>query len=121
MLPRDRRLHADRDWKALFEEGFSVRGPLLTFRIRQSPGRRRVGVSVGRKVGRAVVRNRLKRRLRALADRHWDRLPEADIGLLARPEAAAVGFESLEEEFLSVLARVERRLRELDKRDEASG
>lgn len=89
MLPADRRLRTERDWEALFREGYGASGSLISLRIRPTPGSRRVGVSVGRRIGGAVVRNRVKRRLRGLAARLWNSLPEADIAILARPGAAA--------------------------------
>ncbi len=137
VLPRERRLHADRDWDALFKGGpgtsgaresagsagasggpdapariggFGVSGPILSLRLRHTPGMRRVGVSVGRKVGGAVVRNRLKRRLRALARAHWDDLPEADVAILARPAAAALDYAGLETALLELAGRAARRL-----------
>ncbi len=100
----------DRDWDALFEQGFGVSGPVLSLRLRSTPGARRIGFSVGRKVGGAVTRNRLKRRLRALAHAHWSAMPDADIAVLTRPPAAALDYAGLETAFLEALARASRRL-----------
>lgn len=88
MLARERRLRAGRDWDALFRGGFGVGGPLLSLRVLATGGRRRVGVSVGKKVGGAVTRNLVKRRIRAILLDVWDQLPQADIGVLVRPPAA---------------------------------
>lgn len=110
MLPRDRRLHADRDWDALFQHGFGVPGHVLSLRIRPTPGARRLGVSVGRRVGGAVTRNLLKRRLRALARAHWDALPEADMAILARPSAGGADYVTLERALLELFARAQIRM-----------
>ncbi|HEY3415092.1 MAG TPA: ribonuclease P protein component [Armatimonadota bacterium] len=96
MLARERRLRAGRDWDALFRGGFGVGGPLLSLRVLATPGRRRAGVSVGKKVGGAVTRNLVKRRIRALLLEVWDQLPQADIGVLVRAPAAAAEFADLQ-------------------------
>jgi ribonuclease P protein component len=110
VLPRERRLRAGRDWDALFKRGFSVSGPLISLRIAPTPGQRRVGFSVGKKVGSAVVRNLVKRRLRAIAAERWDSLPEAEIGVLARPMAATAGYVELEAAFRELAIRAEKRI-----------
>jgi ribonuclease P protein component len=109
MLSRERRLYAERDWATLFQEGFSISGPALSLRIRATPGARRVGFSVGKKVGGAVVRNRVKRHLREIARAHWEALPEADIAVLTRASAAALPFRDLEAALLALAERARRR------------
>lgn len=110
MLALERRLRAGRDWDALFHGGFGVGGPLVSLRVLPTPGNRRVGFSVGKKVGGAVTRNLVKRRLRAIAAQHWDALPEADIGFLARPAAAQADFEALDRAIADLGGRASKRL-----------
>jgi ribonuclease P protein component len=114
MLPRARRLSAERDWDTLFTQGFGVSGPALSLRIRRTPGARRVGFSVGKKVGGAVTRNRVKRRLRELARARWDEMPEADVAVLARPAAATMGYHDLEAALLALLGSARRRLGKME-------
>jgi ribonuclease P protein component len=54
----------------------------------------RIGFSVGKQVGGAVVRNRVKRRLRAIV-REFDWVPGADIVIVARPEARDATYDEL--------------------------
>lgn len=110
MLALDRRLRAGRDWDTLFRGGFAVGGPLVSLRVKGTPGRRRVGFSVGKKVGGAVTRNLVKRRLRAIAAVEWAVLPEADIGVLARPAAARASFEDLSSALADLGRRAAKRL-----------
>ncbi|NMC83006.1 MAG: ribonuclease P protein component [Armatimonadetes bacterium] len=97
MLARDKRLRAEQDWARLFRDGLGVAGQLLTLVALSTPGKRRVGFSVGRKVGNAVKRNLVKRRLRSAVLNAWDQLPEADMALIAKPALVEVDFATVEE------------------------
>ncbi|WP_240309569.1 ribonuclease P protein component [Sphingomonas ginsengisoli (ex An et al. 2013)] len=71
---------------------------------------KRVGYTVSKKVGNSVVRNRMKRRLRALAR---EILPQAGIVgadhvLIGRPSGIERPFAQLREEFGRALAKVAR-------------
>jgi ribonuclease P protein component len=57
----------------------------------------RFGVTASRKVGKAVVRQRVRRRVREIV-RRWparDRLPELDVVIHLKNDAAALGFDEL--------------------------
>jgi ribonuclease P protein component len=71
---------------------------------------KRVGYTVSKKVGNSVVRNRMKRRLRALAR---ELLPQAGIAgadhvLIGRHSGIERPFAQLREEFGRALAKVAR-------------
>lgn len=97
MLARDKRLCAEQDWARVFRDGLGVSCQLLTLVARPTPGKRRVGFSVGRKVGNAVQRNLVKRRLRSAVFNAWDQLPEADVALIAKPALANADFATVEQ------------------------
>jgi ribonuclease P protein component len=70
----------------------------------------RVGFTVSRKVGGAVVRNRMKRRFRAVAR---EILPEAGVAgadhvLIGRPSGIEHPFDQLREELARALRKVAR-------------
>jgi ribonuclease P protein component len=72
--------------------------------------RMRVGFTVTKKIGNAVVRNRCKRRLRALAR---EVLPAAGVAgadhvLIGRDETATRNFEAMRADLAAALARAGR-------------
>lgn len=70
----------------------------------------RVGFVVSKAVGNAVVRNRTKRRLRALMTRHVDAVPAGALLVVrARPAAARAQYDELATEASALLTKVTRR------------
>lgn len=66
-------------------------------RAHQAP---RVGFVVSKAVGNAVVRNRTKRRLRAIAASHVERMPSGlDVVVRAQPAAATATSAALAADF----------------------
>ena len=71
-------------------------GPLLRLQRRDNGlGHPRVGITVAARLGGAVQRNRLRRRLRAIAAERLDRLASWDLVVIATPAAAAAGPDRL--------------------------
>jgi ribonuclease P protein component len=66
-----------------------------TTQTRPTPASARVGLVVSRAVGSSVVRNRVKRRLRAVARDRLERLPDGAL-LVVRANPAAAGASSAE-------------------------
>jgi ribonuclease P protein component len=73
-----------------------------------------VGIVVGKRVGGAVTRNKVKRRIRALAAARVAELP-CGAGLVVRalPRAAGVSFGMLERDFATAVEAVMERSREV--------
>jgi ribonuclease P protein component len=68
----------------------------LTCLVADGRDRTRIGVTVSAQVGGAVVRNRLRRRLRAILDRYaFPARPVRDIVFIARPGAGELSFAEL--------------------------
>lgn len=85
------------DFAALQRGGTSRAHPLLVLRaIRTGLERSRVGYSTGRRLGTAVVRNRIRRRLRAIVRGLSPRIePGWDVLIVARPGAVEASYEQL--------------------------
>ncbi|WP_238560076.1 ribonuclease P protein component [Sphingomonas sp. Mn802worker] len=80
---------------------------LLVKQRNDGDGAMRIGITVTKKVGNAVVRNRIKRRFRALAR---DVLPEAgwagaDHVLIGRDDALTRDYAALKHDLVRALAR----------------
>lgn len=72
-------------------------GPLtVTFVAASSPTPPQVAYAIGRKVGGAVVRNRLRRRLRAVISESASQLAPGAYLVGAAPEAASLSFGELQ-------------------------
>ncbi len=81
-------------------------GAFLSCFVLDGRRRTRVGLQVSGAVGGAVVRNRLRRRLKALLDGYpLGVAPWRDIVLIARPGAGELTFAALTDELTRVFPR----------------
>src|SRR5262245_24134975 len=106
MLGAANRLRDRADFNIVRERGRRWRGDLLILNAMQHTpdGASRFGFVVSRRIGKAVVRNRVKRRLRAIIRRHLDGLVRGyDIVLIARPGAGEASFDALARAALALL------------------
>jgi ribonuclease P protein component len=84
------------DFARVRGRGKRFAGVLLTGFMLDGRRRTRIGITVAGTVGNAVVRNRLRRRLKAMFDRYpLGTPPWRDIVIIARPGAGEATFEAL--------------------------
>ena len=101
MLAKANRITSAADYKRITRTGRRRRGALtLTYGKPREPSTRpfRMGVIVARNVGKAVVRNRVRRRIKAVG---WELAREVsglDVVVRALPSAADAPFADLEGE-----------------------
>ena len=117
MLPAQHRLRHSADFAAAVRAAGGARSGsrLLVVHANQTDTRAglppRVGFVVSNAVGSAVVRNRTKRRLRALMHQRINLLPSGtDVVIRANPAAAQANSTELASEIDVLLSRVVRRL-----------
>ena len=106
MLPRAGRLRNKRDFERVYQQGRRVSMESFTMYVyaRGDDAPSRLGFVVGRRFGTHVARNRVKRRLRAVARALWARLPHGyDLVCVARPPAATAPMDALREQFQRAL------------------
>ena len=101
MLPAAHRLKRADEFRAAFRSGIKAGSRLLSIHVAAPTESHapRVGFVVSKAVGNAVTRNRVKRRLRAIAAEHLGGLPGADIVVRAQPAAAGASYAELHAAF----------------------
>lgn len=101
-------LKKNRDFRRLYARGKSAVGPALVLYCRKNRlPESRVGFVTGTKLGHAVVRNRVRRRMRAIYRTHEEEfLPGYDIIAVARTRAAHTKYAALESAFLQSAAKL---------------
>ncbi len=108
-LPRSRRITRRADFQRVRTRGQSIRGRYLVLGYLADETLAepfRLGLITTKRLGDAVVRNRVRRRLRAILQRTGDRIRNPHwIVLIARGAAATATSEQLEKEWKWMLHR----------------
>ena len=104
-MQRERRLRRRNDFAAAYRKGRVYGNQLLVLRVVPHEGDvARFGFVTGKAVGGAVVRNRVKRRLRSVAD-SVQAAPGLDIVVGARRTAADASYHALQVALTSLMKR----------------
>jgi ribonuclease P protein component len=103
-LRREARVRRRAEFTRAYDRGLKRHGRFMTVFLMPTEGVSRVGVSATRKLGSAVVRNRAKRRVRALF-RAARPAPGVDVIVIPRRELLDAPFDSLEVEFRHLVTR----------------
>lgn len=115
MLPSAARLRLRRDFRSVLRGRTRIARRLVVVHYArracaQGDDGPRAGLIVSRQVGVAVVRNRVKRRLRALLREHLAALPPGvDVVVRAQPALATASYAEIETDVASALHEVARR------------
>ncbi len=85
---KQERIRKRRDYLTVYQQGIRDHsGHFTCLTCRHLSGKRRLGITVGKKVGKAVKRNRIKRIIREFYRVHKQRLPASlDIVIMAKPQ-----------------------------------
>jgi ribonuclease P protein component len=100
VLAKANRIVTATDYRRLVRTGRKARGALtLAYGLRSDPGAPlRMGVVVARNVGNAVVRNRVRRRIKAIGWSLAQDVHGLDVVLRALPTAGSADFAAIEAE-----------------------
>jgi ribonuclease P protein component len=108
-LPRSRRITSRTDFQRVRSQGQSIQGRFLVLGYladEKSAEPFRLGLITTKRLGNAVVRNRVRRKLRAIIQRTGERILNPHwIVLIARGAAADATSEQLEKEWKWMLHR----------------
>lgn len=107
-LPRSRRLRKRFDYLATRKQGRRLHTPhfIILLNHNDTP-HRRLGITVTKKIGSAVRRNRIKRLVREVYRQNLQLFPEnMDIVFIAKPGAAALNYQAVEQEVMQVSGRM---------------
>jgi ribonuclease P protein component len=110
-FPRSARLRKHADFQAVYHEGRKRFSESVTvfFRERRDDAGPRVGFTVGKMLGGAVERNRIRRRLRAVARRRLSLLTgPIDVVMHPRKSVLNLGFQKLDSEVRELFAAIEK-------------
>jgi len=99
------RLKQSREFQRVYTKGRSSHSPLLVLFFLPLTEQLSVGFTAGKKVGNAVMRNRAKRRMRALMSQYAPRLNTGSYVLVAKAETATAAFAELQAAFEQLLRR----------------
>jgi ribonuclease P protein component len=92
------------DFARVTRRGRRYAGTYLTCFVADGRRRTRVGITISGSIGGAVVRNRLRRRIKAILDRYpLGAPPWRDIVFIARPGAGELAYPALVDEVARVL------------------
>jgi ribonuclease P protein component len=92
------------DFSRVQRRGKRQTGPLFVLLASEGRNGSRIGITVSKAVGNAVVRNRLRRRVKAILDRStFGAPPHRDVVLIARVGAGEAGFDAVAAELERLL------------------
>lgn len=110
---RDTRLRRSKDFQRTYAQGVRVRGPsiLVVAAPGLNPDTPRLGLSVGRKYSKsAVIRNRLRRRLKAVFRETRPDLPCLDLVVVPLRPLHPYPYDDLRDELMTLIRKASRKL-----------
>lgn len=113
-MTKEQKLRNSREFRAVYDRGAQFRTPYFAlFALKNEVGAERFGITVTRKLGCAVVRNRCRRQLRAIIEKHLLNSPASTgFDAVINVRSAFVGgeFKQIEDSFTRTLERVRQSL-----------
>ena len=98
-------LKTNREFQFVYKRGKSVHSRSIVLFYLPKKGEQKVGFTASKKVGNAVVRNRAKRRLRAIFAEFAPLLKDGSYVLVAKASMPETSYEALKRDCRHVLKR----------------
>lgn len=107
MLKKLFRIRKSKEYSNTYKDGLKIIGKyLIVYALINNLSINRFGIVASKKLGNAVMRNRARRRIRAIAGGSVKRLqPGYDIVIIARQSMARADYDRLEKDFYTVMKR----------------
>lgn len=103
-MKKSYRVKREKDFSAIFTQGQSVANKkFVLYKLEKNQEHFRVGLSVSKRLGNAVVRNRIKRLLRHVLQKHQEYLGTEDFVLIARKGTECLDYHQIETNLLHLL------------------
>ena len=110
-FPATARLKKRREYLEVYDRGIRVAGGhIVLFVLQTGKDAARLGITATRRVGVAVRRNRARRVMREVFRHHRHQLPAWDLVVNVRRSAASRSYQSLEQDFLTLVGRAAKKL-----------
>ena len=105
MLSKRYRLHKHGSFTFVYKKGEGRSDGPLKLTFVRARGQAKIGISVPNTVGKAVVRNKVRRRIRAVLYPLTDRIKPAQIVFSARKGAETLTYAQIEQSVYALLNR----------------
>lgn len=106
-MKKENRLKKRKQFNWIFKNGKTIKEKDVVIVYNSSYGNDyKVGFSVTKKVGKAVVRNKVKRRLKAITTKYRNNImPKHTMIFVARPSIVETKFEDIENQIIVLLKK----------------
>lgn len=105
MLSKKYRLTKNGSFSYLYSHGSRVPARLVRLSFVKSKVGVKIGFSVSNKIGHAVVRNKVKRRMRAVAAMYLEQIAPCQAVFIVSPGVDKLSFEELKHQMVSCLLK----------------
>ena len=106
MLKKENRLKKRKEFGFIYKNGTRVFSKNITMvKIKSKYPIPRIGVSVSNKIGKAVVRNKIKRRMRAILFDYIKNIRNCNIIFVAQPNIVNITYQEMKNEIKYLLKK----------------
>ncbi len=107
-MKKDNKILKNRDFTKVIKNGSKCHTQTLSFYYLPNQNNNfRIGITISKKVSKlAVVRNKIKRQLLAILDKHYDKNKKLDIVIIVKPNSTNNSFNEFELEIKRFISKI---------------